>query len=869
MTHLAGALGDLQQFQQIQNTLSGIIYAFNLTVQSVEDVRQSLGADIDLTALNGARAQITQLTSDLQTMRDNLNRREQPPQPEWKQNRMEIFTNTGADRFRSEIADADRMLERLGDTQSELVRRMWNVSAFPQEAVDDIRLMATRIDAVRERMQQIEENPLNLNSDAANTQLEKLRAQFKEALEAQEELDKASRDMDLSAANTAFLRLQQIISNTEQQIRDNTDEEGRIQSGQSKGGDKKNGFISSVTDGAKKVFSVENAKRVIALSDQMTETRARLELLVDDGGSVRELQDKIYASAQNARMTYQTTASAVTALGVQADKAFGSNDEIILFTELLNKQFASAGVSASDAGSVMTKVTEGMASGSIKGDALEDILNSVPQIAENLKTYLEDALHLDAGNLEDLASKGMITAEVLKNALFFSADEINEKFESMPMTWGQAWQSFKDTALHIFTPVLEWVNGVANSDSFQTVVDGIVGAMQVLSVVIQGILSLAGMVGTLIVDNWSVIEPLVWGLITALIVYNAVMGAAWLTTLKNIAAKVADTAVSAAQAVSTFVMTAAQNGLNAALAACPISWVIIRFIALIAVIVAICSAIAKLTGAANSAFGIICGAVAFVGAFIWNAFIGLVNAVIQGIWNIFVLPFIIIIEWVLNVVNGGFNSFGGAVASLIGDIISWFLSLGMVVTKIIDAIFGTNWTGGLSELQDKVLSWGKNDDAITLDRTAPTLGGRLEYGDAFDAGAEWGDGLMEKAGGLLDGIFGGDDLPDLDDPPNPEEYGGFQENALENSGVAGGVGDIAANTGEIADAMTVTQEDLKYLRDIAEQEAVNRFTTAEITVDLSGMQNTLNNNGDLDGFISRMTAAVCEAVDSMAEGVHR
>lgn len=866
MIYLAGALGDIQQFQQIQNTLSGIIYAFNLTVQSVENVRQSLGQDINLTALDAARTQITQLTNDLQTMRDHLNQRTQPPpQPDWNRNQVEVFTNTGADRFRREVADADRMLERLGNTQSELVRRMWHNPGFSQEAVDDISSLASRIDRVRERMRQIEENPLNLHSDAANEQLEKLRTQFNAATKAQEELDKASQNMDMGAANDACLRLQQIISDTERQIRDNADEDGRIRS---KGGDKKNGFISSVASGAKEIFSMENARRVMELSDQMVETKARLGLLVDDGGSVQELQDKIYASAQNARMAYQTTASAVAALGVQAGEAFGSNDEIILFTELLNKQLTSAGVSASDAGSVMEKVTEAMASGSVKEDALEDILNTVPGVAENLQTYFEDALHIDAGNLEGLASKGMITAEVLKNALFYSADGINEKFESMPRTWGQAWQSFKDTALHIFTPVLEWVNGVVNSDSFQTVVDGITGAMQVLSVVIQGILDLAGMVGALLVDNWSVVEPLVWGMIAALIVYNAVMGIAWLTALKNAAIKVVDTTVSAAQAVATFVMTAAQSGLNAAMTACPITWIIIGFIAFIAVIIAVCSAIAKFTGVAGSAFGVICGVVAAVGAFIWNVFIGLINAVMQGIWNIFVLPFITIIEWVLNVANGGFNSFGDAVASLIGEIISWFLSLGMVVTKIIDAIFGTNWTQGLSELQGKVLSWGKNENAITLDRTAPAAGQRLEYGDAFGAGARWGDGVSDMVGGFFDGLFGGDGLPGVDDLPNPEDYAGLQENALENTGVAGGVGDIATNTGEMADAMTVTQEDLKYLRDIAEQEAINRFTTAEITVDMSGMQNTLNNNGDLDGFISRMTAAVCEAVDSMTEGVH-
>ena len=163
----------------------------------------------------------------------------------------------------------------------------------------------------------------------------------------------------------------------------------------------------------------------------------------------------------------------------------------------------------------------------------------------------------------------------------------------------------------------------------------------------------------------------------------------------------------------------------------------------------------KVTGSSISATGLICGAIAVAGAFIGNTVIGLLNALIQYIWAIFVAPFLGIVEWILNVCNGGFNSFGDAVANLIGQIIGWFLNLGKVVT-IIDAIFGTNWTAGLESLQSSVTAWGKNENAITLDKNAPTIDYRFEYGDAWAAGNDFGKGIDAKIGGMFNtGGLGG------------------------------------------------------------------------------------------------------------------
>lgn len=231
----------------------------------------------------------------------------------------------------------------------------------------------------------------------------------------------------------------------------------------------------------------------------------------------------------------------------------------------------------------------------------------------------------------------------------------------------------------------------------------------------------------------------------------------------------------------------------------------------------------QVAGTSISATGLITGAVAVAGAFILNIGIGLYNSFIAVI-AAFVNFFIGIIEWVLNAANGGFNSFGDAVANLIGQIISWFLSLGQIVTTIIDAIFGTDWTAGLEGLKNSVTQWGKNENAITLDRMDTSAAGlqRFDYGDAASAGYDFGAGLESKVGSLFN--FSGS-------IPSVEDYAGL---IADNANLST-LPDIADNTGKIKDTMSDTDEDLKYLRDMAEMEVINRFTTAEVKVDMSGI----------------------------------
>jgi hypothetical protein len=317
---------------------------------------------------------------------------------------------------------------------------------------------------------------------------------------------------------------------------------------------------------------------------------------------------------------------------------------------------------------------------------------------------------------------------------------------------------------------------------------------------------------------------------------------------------------------STWAQTTAQLGLNGAMYACPIVWIVIAIMALIAIIFAVCAAIAKFTGVAKSGFGVVCGVVAMAGAFIYNTMLGAINGIVQLIWTAFVTPFLGIIEWVLNVCNGGFDSFGDAVANLIGQIISWFLDLGKVVTKIIDAIFNTDWTAGLNSLQDNVIEWGKNEKAITISRDAPELTSlhRIEYGKAFDAGAKWGDNISNSIGNFMDGLFDGDKyLKDLQGQTN-----GNTSSSYDGSDAKDSAKKTAKNTKKIADNTAKTTDLLSLVKDNLEKEIVARYTSGNnIINDFSGMTNNYNNRNESQDFIQELSDYLRRQQEKSTEGV--
>lgn len=620
------------------------------------------------------------------------------------------------------------------------------------------------------------------------------------------EVNLAVREMEENYRRAAQQE-QQVTRN----IRQSTQAEQQLNASIRGGNDALDDMVGKAKNLAATIGASVGLKKLIELSDQMTSTTARLNFIVDDGSSVEALEAKIMASAQRSRAAYLDTASAIASMGANAGAAFTSNDELIAFMEQVNKQFVIGGASAQGQAAAMLQLTQAMAAGALRGEELNSILENAPGIARAIEQYMGIA----EGSIKSYAEKGAVSATVVKNALLSIADETNVKFNGMAMTWGQVWTQMGNIALKVTQPLLTAINWLAN--------------------------------------NLSVIGPILLGLGTAFLVFQ--VAAHW--------TQIAAVATAAYHAVvnllsigfgvltgNTAAASAAVFTFNSALLASPITWIIMLIAVVIGLLYGVVAIINKVTGSSISATGLICGAIAVAGAFIGNTVIGLLNALIQYIWAIFVAPFLGIVEWILNVCNGGFNSFGDAVANLIGQIIGWFLNLGKVVTTIIDAIFGTNWTAGLESLQSSVTAWGKNENAITLDKNAPTIDYRFEYGDAWAAGNDFGKGIDAKIGGMFNtGGLGDSSGFDLGD-------------------IAAYTGETADNTGKTADALAVTEEQLEYLRDIAERDAINRFTTAEVKIDMTGMTNRIDGSADLDGVISQLTEGFTEALVTAAEGVH-
>lgn len=841
--------------------LYNICTAANMVISNFQAMQSASGAAFDTSSLDVARQNIADAVVQLQELTQEKVKISEPVTipVQWQEyNAPEVFLTTGAERFQQEIQSANNMMEQLCATQDAIAKQAYSTYVFPPEAFQDLNSMAVRIDYIRDKISQLETSGAGMGFDAANNGIERLREQLSQTLQIQSELNYAVQNMDVSAANSAYLKLSQTVDNTERYIRDNTNEQMQFNNAVYAGTTQTNNLLAQILQIGGAYFSLQS---IIGTMKQAVE-------YASDLAEVQNVVDVTFGSAAQQINEWSQAALDVYGINEVTAKQYTGTMGAML------KSSGLAGGSILEMSTNLTGLAADMASFyNLDTDtAFEKIRSGISGETEPLKQL---GINMSVANLEAYAmSQGISEAysemsQAEQTTLRYNyllqvtADaqgdfaRTSSSYANQIRLLSENWTEFTGKIASYIIPQLEKLiyklNNAVTWMSKNNVVQNVAGAAVTVMNIALNAFDLVGSVAEFMVNNWSLIAPLVYGVAAALVVYNATMGIGWLTTLKNAGAHAVAAVSNAAHTAALFATTLAQQGLNAAMAVCPISWIIIGVIALISILFVVCNAIAKTTGVAESGFGVICGAVYVAGAFILNTAIGVLNGLIQSAWNIFVEPVLSIVEWVLNVMNGGFDSFGGAVANLIGNIISWFLSLGKVVTQIIDAIFGTNWTSGLESLQNEVLSWGKTENAITLDRNAPTIDYRIAYGDAFDAGASWGDGISNKVSDFFSGIGV------LENESSSGSYGGESDMTNYLSGIAG-------DTASISDSLDVSEEDLKYLRDIAEQEAINRFTTAEIKVDMSGMSNTVHNTNDLDGIVDGLTTRVLQAMEVVRDG---
>ena len=621
-------------------------------------------------------------------------------------------------------------------------------------------------------------------------------------------------------------------------------------------------------------------------SDNLALNKARLNLMNDGLQTTEELQDKIFAASQRSRGSYDDMTKSVAKLGLLAGDAFKSNDEMIAFSEMMNKSFKVSGASNQEISSATYQLTQAMAAGKLQGDEFRSIMENAPMLADAIAKYMGKS----KGELKELSSEGVITSDIIKNALFSSADEINQKYEQMPKTFADAMTSIQNNAQKTLQPVTDKISNLLNSPQFQSMVNVIINGIGLIG---DGIAWLLG-VGTSIYDWCQNHLPLIKALLFGIGVYMGVtmvkdvalltvallkQAGAWLLAHSQMILVIGAlalgyyvfqqtnsilTTLAVMIAVVAGVMAIwniAQWALNSAMYACPIVWIIVLIIALIAVIYLVLQWIGKTTKVANSGLGMIAGGVNVVIQFFKN--LGLVVANIGlGIWN---------------VLKACASNIGTAFKNTILNIKSWFYGMLSTALTVVEGIckalnklpfVDIDYSGITSKAKDYA---NKAKEAEDSKEEYKSLMDEFNKGmntfdtfqdgwasDAFKQGAAWGDGIAEKIDNAI-GSFDpskllGDTLGSLG---QGQDYG----NGFDMASMIDPNGNVPVDVKKNSDKeVDISDEDLKMLKDIATREYMLNYKhiTPNVNIEFGDIKETADVNQVKDAITKMMNEELAE-----------
>ncbi|HBG6028855.1 TPA: tape measure protein [Clostridioides difficile] len=735
---------------------------------------------------------------------------------------------------------------------------------------------------------------------------------------------------ELARAEAGFDRL-------ERQIRESDNQQRKLNEDINKGASSTDRLVGSAKKLAATYLGIRTLGGLGNLSDQMTSTNARLGMINDGQQSDAGLNKMIFQSAERSRASYLDTAKIVSRIGMNAGKAFSSTREIVSFAEQLNKKFVIAGASTEEMNSALLQLTQGLGSGVLRGEELNAVFESAPNIIQSIADYL----NVDIEKIRGMASEGMLTADIVKNSLLAAAEQTNAEFEKMPYTFNQIWTSIKNNAVMIFGVIQKKIEQSMSSKGFRTFIDNFIDSLYVLGNVayniFNGIISILGSpafqsfsntmivgislisqalgwiitqalnVANVFAQNWSIIAPIVYGVIAAIAIYSLALAGMWLWEKLVAASKFA--MMFAQMLLNTKTLAgyaylikyaAGQWIANEAMLACPIFWIVAGILAFIVVVFVAVAAVNKFAGTNLTALGVIVGAVFAAVAFIQNIMIWLFNRCVdvnEGIangWNQCVYHMkqaiakgvIFIIEKMASL-NDSVNSAGNALGKAFIDganiairgvnkLVDLLNKIpGVDIGKVGEATF-TPVKADNSTIKKQIADlnkWvGDAPEKIKLERMQyKDIGAEFQKGNAL--GTKWQNAISNKLKDKFDISKMAEDakkklgLDDLWD----KKYGlgdGFGSAGLNSplNDAAKGAKDTAGNTAKMAKTMDKSQEDLKYLRDIAEQEVINRFTGVNIKIDMNNTNN-INSDTDVDGIVNVLTEKLNDAMVVSAEGI--
>lgn len=503
-------------------------------------------------------------------------------------------------------------------------------------------------------------------------------------------------------------------------------------------------------------------KSFLDFSDTQTQIMARLNLMNDGLQDTEQLNEMIYQSAQRSRASYTSTADAVAKMGLNAGNAFSSNQELIAFMESVNKQFAIGGGSAAAMEGAMVQLTQAMASGALRGEELNSILDAAPGIARNIEQYMGWA----SGSIKQYAEDGMVTAEVVKNAMLASADTINEQFESMPMTLSQAMTQVQNEVQHSLQGAAsEWSDFINSADG-QRILNQMIVLFSTLAQVGVDALSLVGQGAVWVAENLDFIIPIL-----------AAIGAA-LAFVKIQSVMAAGFSVAGALASAG-------------------AWMLAHLPILLLVMVLAAAMIAA------QQFGI---GMQEVGGWVGQVF-GMIYAVgynvFATLWNVIAA----FAEFFANVWNDPL----GATVRLFADVFDSILGIVETVAGAIDALLGSDLSGAVAGFRDQVSGWVDDtfgENAVQIKRMS-TL-------DVYGTSEQWGQ-YGSNLGSKLDNLSL--NLEDL--AGGLEGLGSFSVPSGDSLDI--GKVDSVGNVKNVEGDVNLSDEDLKMYRDLAERRYMNQI----------------------------------------------
>ena len=536
-----------------------------------------------------------------------------------------------------------------------------------------------------------------------------------------------------------------------------------------------------------------SVQKIIDLADTMTTTRARIDLMNDGLQTTDELQSMIMASANRSRAAYQTTADAVSKMGIMAKDAFGSNAELIQFTELINKQFTIAGTSAAGVDAAMLQLTQAMSSGVLRGEELNSIFEQAPTIIQTIADYLG----VPIGQIRAMAAEGQITSTIVKNAMLSSADEINAKFNAMPMTFAQVWTLAKNIALEAFGPVIQAIGAGAQW----------------------------------IYENWSTIAPIFWGLAGAAIAYAVALGI---------------------QTAATWIANGAAKAFFVTLLSNPLFWIAL---AVGVVIAALYKMIQAVGGVKNA----------------WE----ICKAALVVAWTALKVAFFAVYNWIANLIDKlklCWQKAGVAIANFMGDM---KVSVLTILQNMINGAIGI--INDFISLLNKIP--GVNIDLIEQVTFATTAAAENEAAKQARADAlNQYEADIKAAQAERDATYSAakQELADATAKLS-ETYANARAEAAQANTDAGtsdwnvnGTNDVGnvdsvGSVGSIESDVNIADEDLKFLRDVAEMRYVQNFVTLTPTVAVDAQ---ISEKVDVDEVVTKIEKKLEDEFTAAAEGVY-